>query len=252
MKEFDAGKLVNGRSFGDENYYFLVAGEDPKGQTFSFVTRGKGKQNAATRIPIRIHIQDQRRMKDVQSLLTSFPNPNFQDYLFAMANSYCRLDELEIVFVVMPRYGNPISGLEANAPGGTAKLGETREQVAEREFAEEADLSVIAVYEPFPSWLQFSSGSYDEVQNLSFALVTGNPTKLVEGAIGWGSVSLDKFGEWVKDRNDPTKHLSNTSEFVPMDGKVVMAVMWLIQFIRAEYSALVVNGRSECLMKPRP
>ncbi|OGY31025.1 MAG: hypothetical protein A3C02_02245 [Candidatus Andersenbacteria bacterium RIFCSPHIGHO2_02_FULL_45_11] len=236
MKEFDAGTLANGRTFGDENYYFLVAGEDVKGQTFSFVTRGKGKQNAATRIPIRIRISDYDKRQKFQQLRrgpnvykndSKDPNAEFMALIQLMADAGCWIDDLKLLYVVMPRYGNIVSGLEADAPGGTANLGETRVQVADREFDEEADLSVLAVYQPFPSWLQFSSGSYDEVQNISFALVEGKPTKLVEGAIEWGSVSLSEFDRWVKDRNDPSQYLSDTTKFVPMDGKVVLATMWL-------------------------
>lgn len=238
MKEFDAGKLANGRSFGDENYYFLVAGEDPKGQTFSFVTRGKGKQNAATRIPIRVNIKDEKRRQKVledfyrnesdESRPTNMAGGEL-DLVAIMGWHDCLLSDLELLYVVMPRYGNVVSGFEADAPGGTAKLGEAREQVADREFDEEADLSVLEVLNPFPSWLQFSSGAYDEIQNISFALVTGDPKKLVEGAVEWGSISLDQFYEWMIARNDPLNYTSDMSKFVPLDGKVVLAMMWFLE-----------------------
>ncbi len=240
MKEFNAGKLVNPRSFGDQNYYFLVAGEDLAGQTFSLVTRGKGRQNAATRIPIRLKLKN----PDLQALfegvarLTSGNQPNLKDYITIMkSEGLYSLENFELLYVVMPRYGNLVSGLEADAPGGTAKLGETRLEVADREFDEEADLTTLCVYSPFPSWMQFSSGCYDEVQHIDFAFVVGNPTRLVEGASRWGSVALNEFEGWAHDQNnpdDPTGWV--TKDFVPVDGKVVLATMWLIELINGSIS----------------
>ncbi len=235
-KEFDSGLLQHAYSIGD-GYYFLVEGTAPHdGKKYGFVTRGKGMQNAATRIPIRMKLKDSAQMPKVlheaQSRVGVGDRPEFSDYLSALRALKLYDTEFELLYVVMPRYGNLLTGLECDAPGGTAKIGETRLEVAVREFDEEADLTTLCVYDPFPSWMQFSSGCYDEVQHIDFALVTGNPTRLVEGASRWGSVSLKEFPKWVSRQNNPD-HLMGweTHQFVPVDGKVVLATMWFIHDI---------------------
>lgn len=243
-KAFDPGKLLNARQVGD-GYYFLVEGENEAGQTFSFVTRGKEKQNAATRIPFRLNPKNPRDLPRIlEAARVSHDRlpglegrPEWPDYLQALEDLQLNpLESLQLLYMVMPRYGNVVSGLEVNAPGGTANLGETRSQVADREFEEEADLSVLCIYQPFPLWMQFASGCYDEIQHLDFALVTGDPSKLVEGAIRWGSVPLNEFSRWVYAQNDPDNSAGwETDGFVPMDGKVVMGTMFFIELIRANF-----------------
>jgi len=155
-------------------------------------------------------------------------NPTFRDYILALRALGLHETEFELLYVVMPRYGNLLSGLECDAPGGTANPGETREQVADREFSEESDLITLCVYDPFPSWMQFASGCYDEVQHIDFALVIGDPTKLVEGATEWGGVPLSQVSDWACLQNDPLDSFGwGTGRFVPVDGKVVLATMWL-------------------------
>ncbi len=237
-KEYDPGVLQNTQLLGPAFYLSLVAGEGDGGQMFQIATRGGGKQNAAIQIPIRIktNISDDRAF--IGSLVRSVREPpqslrkNFLEVLVKLAKFGYGLKDLELLYVVMPRYGNLISGLEADAPGGTAEIGETRQEVADREWNEEAGLSRIGVLEPFPSYMQFSAGAYDEVQSISFALTVGSPEKLVEGAKSWGAVSLDAFEGWVQRQNNPNDSTGwSTKEFTPLDGKVVLAVLWLIEYL---------------------
>ena len=228
--EFDSGLLLKAHAIGD-GYYFLVEGTAPHdGKKYGFVTRGKGRQNAATRIPIRIKFRNQEDSKMVVRAVID--GAGMFDVMKKLYQKGYGFSDFELVYVVMPRYGNLISGREINAPGGTAEVGETREHVARREFEEEAEgLTVLATHNPSGMlWSQTASGCYDEVQLVDIALVVGKTTKLVEGANRFGLVSLHDFPQWLVRQNNPQFPIGwETRIFEPVDGKVAMNVLLFIE-----------------------
>jgi len=219
------GVLQNVQVLGGEFYYKLVVGVRPDGQVNQLITRGEGREKGATRIPIGIEADD------VARLVKGDPHVFRSDAVQVLEGPgrMTSLQRMRVYLVQMPRAGNKISGWEWNAPGGTGQPGELPDEIAVREFGEESDLVVLTTGSFLPSWMQFASGCYDEVQTISFALVTGSPRKLVEGARRWISVDLGSFVEWACGQNqtdDPTKW--ETPEFTPVDGKVLFAT-WLLR-----------------------
>lgn len=219
------GVLQNVRVLGEDLYYKLVVGTRPDGQVNQLVTRGEGRERGAIRIPIGIEAKVAARLVDRDPHI-------FRSDAMQVLEGLGRgipLRRMRVYLVQMPRAGNKVSGWEWNAPGGTGEPGETPEQIATREFSEESDLTVLTTGSFLPTWMQFASGCYDEVQTISFALVMGRPQKLVEGARVWTSVSLDRFTEWAcrQNQND-SPPLWETPEFVPVDGKVLFAT-WLLR-----------------------
>ncbi len=223
--------------FSGNGLYRLATGTNIDGQLRSLITRGAGRERGATRIPIQIEAQLAEWVsKKVAAVSHDDPFMTAMKFLQGVP-----LNRLKVPLVQMPREGNLISGLEWNAPGGTGEPGESPEQIARREFSEEADVTVLYAGGFLPEWLQFASGCYDEVQSISFALVTGKPTRTVEGARQWASIPLDTFPFWAKSQNqqgDPLCWL--TPVYCPVDGKVLLAVGWLReQLLRDRISSVV-------------
>lgn len=223
------GTLTDVRLIGG-GYYKLVEGKNRDGQVRQVCTRGEGKEKAATRIPIRIEPQF------AQQLMQEARGRRPGDFVEVMEGCGLRrypLDRFSVLLVQMPREGNKVSGWEWNAPGGTGEPGETPEQIAQREFSEETDLTVLFTGSLVPPWTQYASGCYDEVQTISFALVTGSPQKLEEGARRWIAIPLGKFAAWAHAQNQ-LEDCSRweTVEFIPVDGKVVLMVLLLITYLR--------------------
>lgn len=202
-------------------YYSLIVGKNPDEQERSIITRGAGKQWGATRVPLQISVVMAEKLR--QRGLGTRPW-SYSDMMRKLGH-VGTMDEIQVLLVQMPREGNFISGLEWNAPGGTQELGEAPEDIATREFGEESDLTALWTGSDFPAWMQHASGCYDEVQYLSVALVTGSPTKLVEGARRWIALPLDSFNGWAHSQNqldDP--FVWETEKFCPVDGKVYSLV----------------------------
>jgi hypothetical protein len=197
-------------------YYSLIMGENPAGETRSLISRGAGKQWGATRIPLQVSLDAAELLQAVGLTSTS----SYSDFIKLMVEIEGAWS-IDVLLVQMPREGNFVSGLEWNAPGGTQELDEAPNLTAQREFDEESGLMALWTGTNFPDWMQFASGCYDEVQQVSLALVTGSPTKLVEGARGWKSVSLANFRNWSHCQNQiENRQLWDSEEFCPVDGKV--------------------------------
>ncbi len=221
------GVLKVEQIYNPDDYYKMIRGTNPDGQTRQLVTRGPGRQLAATRIPIRIPagtagslaqcaVEHNLPLDDALAIIQ-------REFYLATAQSNMEdITRWQVLLVKMPREGNLDNGLEWNAPGGTGEPGETAEEIARREFSEESDLIPLFTWSPF-SPMQFASGIYDETQVISFVFVTGNPTKLVEGAKAWHLFPL--LGLEAFAGPDPDE----TDKFVPIDGKVVMAVMYAVE-----------------------
>lgn len=223
------GTLTDVTVVGD-GYYKLVVGKNRDGHTRQVCTRGEGRERGATRIPIRVELPFLREL--IQAARGRHPD----EFVHVMEDCGLRqwsLGRFSVLLVQMPREGNKVSGWEWNAPGGTGEPGETPEQIAQREFSEETDLTTLFTGALVPSWLQFSSGCYDEVQTISFALVGGNPKKLVEGARRWIAVPLNRFAAWAHDQNQlEDRSRWETDEFLPVDGKVVLVTLLLLAHLR--------------------
>lgn len=219
------GVLEDVQVLGEGYHYQLVVGANRDGEVRQVCTRGPGRSHGATRIPIGVDLATAR------SLLERHPSVFRQGdfmHLVASVSLGIPLEQFCVHLMQMSREGNLVSGWEWNVPGGTGEPGESPERIADREFSEESDFEVLAVGTFLPPWLQFASGCYDEVQTISFALVTGNPQKLVEGARRWTSVPLYRFIAWAcsqNQRDDSSRW--ETSEFIPVDGKVLLSV-WLL------------------------
>lgn len=200
-------------------YYSMLMGKNPSGETRSIITRGAGKQWGATRVPIQVPVKIAVKLQRTGLTASS----SYSEVVGMLAK--VDLAFIKVLLVQMPREGNFASGWEWNAPGGTQELGEAPEDIANREFSEESDLVPLWTGTDFPTWMQFASGCYDEVQYLSFALVTGNPTKLVEGARQWTMVPFSSFQTWTHSQNQlqDAKRWSD-DEFCPVDGKVYSLV----------------------------
>lgn len=202
-------------------YYHTLEGTNRDGQIRQVCTRGPGRQYAATRIPICIC------SSEVKDFIGYYETTKLPPSVILYETGAILSDVISVWFVQMPREGNNISGFEWDVPGGVRDPEEDITRIAEREFSEECDLTILAIESPFPEWLQFASGVYDEVQRIDFAIVTGKPTKLVEGARRWISVPMRNVKTWMENQNqfrDPS--LWETGEFVPVDGKVFFAVSW--------------------------
>ncbi|MEO6077658.1 MAG: hypothetical protein ABIP54_02635 [Candidatus Andersenbacteria bacterium] len=219
-----------------DTYYKFLSGTDQNGETRQLVTRGPGKEKAGTRIPILVP-QDlmssaieyaQRMQRDLKQRAWAV----FHGWCLSQASMQdpCELlARLTVPLIKMPRAGNLLTGVEWNAPGGTGNVGESLEEISAREFDEEAGVAVVGIESPFPPGM-LASGIYDEIQLLSFALITGNPTKLVEGGQGWHQIPLLRFRAWAVDQNQtelPDRW--ETDQYVPIDFKVVMALWWLTE-----------------------
>lgn len=208
------------------DYYSLLTGENPDGETRSMITRGAGKQLGATRVPLQI-MPDAAKALKARGLSASWPYDRLVNTLkiFNAGRGDTPTWVIKVLLVQMPREGNSISGLEWNAPGGTGELGESADEVAAREFHEESGLTSLWAGTDFPECM-FASGVYDETQNLSLALVVGNPDVLVEGAKRWTSVSLQYFRTWARNQNQTeNEHLWQGDTYCPVDGKVI-ALLW--------------------------
>lgn len=215
------GTLTNVEWLSGSTYYKFLQGTNRDGEIRQLTTRGPGKEKAATRIPIWV---DPENARLVSREIGRWVCKDFAS-VFRLCCRDLKTANFSVCLLQMPREGNLVSGWEWNAPGGTGELGETPDDIAEREFSEETDLAVLCagrLYPFQPEYLQYSSGVYDEVQQVSFALVTGNPTKLVEGARTWKMIPLSHFSRWALDQNQLNESdLWETSEFIPVDGKVV-------------------------------
>lgn len=224
---------------GANYHYRLLTGTNPDGQTRQLVTRGPGRHLAATRIPIQLPAETAKGILDIVDVSNNKSAYDvFQEYvrgtplLLNDRRVYLKfLQQMRVLLIQMPREGNLVSGLEWNAPGGTGEPGENFEQIAAREFSEETDLVPLFTWQPFPRRLQFASGIYDEVQNISFVFVTGNPTRLVEGARAWKAIPLPEFPSVACELNHYVDGESASSEYCPIDGKVVMAVMYALMVL---------------------
>jgi 8-oxo-dGTP pyrophosphatase MutT (NUDIX family) len=221
--------VLRGVTVHGDGYYRLMDGVNPDGERRQVLTRGKSCERGATRIPIHVGSLGARFV--AEEILQ-----NTTDLVRVMEAVVRRVSlvSLSLLLVDMPREGNKISGREWNAPGGTGEPDETPDQIAVREFDEESDLTVLCAGNPFPEWLQFASGPYDEVQTISFALVTGKPAKLVEGGRQWISQPLHQTVNWMHDQNQrqyPSRW--EKGEFIPVDGKVYFAVRWLVEHLRS-------------------
>ena len=240
--EVDPGCMVDVTVYGPkESHYLLMNGtlrEEPN--QFQVLTRrGGNRENAGTRIPLRISPENVRFLATEGA--TDKERRDFWSTLDSLAsrNPGKILQSIELLLIKMPRPGNKRSGLELDAPGGGGEPGETGLEVSGREFSEEAEgLRELAGLEPFPEWLQFSAGAYDEVQHISFTLVGGEPGTPTEGGKAWATVHLDRFTSWVEQQNS----LASGSEFTPVGGKVVLAVLWLIEKIKNRCKVKCANG----------
>lgn len=239
QREIDAGVLRDVQIFGpDRGLYVLMDGQMP-GVLYRMqcLTRGRGRENAATRIPIRLEGVGGTRVDEVLATAQAGPDADMFNVLRVLHRNRVGGDlfNLSLLLVKMPRPGNKRSGWEWNAPGGTAKFtGETREAIAGREFSEETGtLRVLGIGNPFPPYMLPASGAYDEVQNISFALVRGDPSVLVEGAAAWNSIRLSEAVPWMHRQNTP-EVWTRDEDFVPVDLKVVLAVNWLVLFLKHE------------------
>lgn len=218
------GTLSEVTILGAEHYYKLVVGKSRDGQVRQVCTRGEGRERGATRIPIALETKIARELVRMERGARS------DDFLRVMEGSgrVIPIDRFGVLLIQMPREGNKVSGWEWNAPGGTGEPGETPEQIAQRELDEEADLTVLFTGALVPPWMQYASGCYDEVQTVSFALVTGKPTRLVEGARRWISIPLGRFVRWACRQNQRDDSFQwETEEFIPVDGKVLENV-WIL------------------------
>lgn len=223
------GTLSEVTILGAEHYYKLVVGKNRDGQVRQVCTRGEGRERGATRIPIALGTNIAR---DLVRMARHARSGDFLRVLEVWGRAI-PLARFSVLLVQMPREGNKVSGWEWNAPGGTGESPEeTPEQIAQRELDEEADLTVLFTGAIVPPWMQYASGCYDEVQTVSFALVTGKPTKLVEGARRWIGIPFDRFVSWACDQNQLDNHARwETDEFIPVDGKVVENVWILLEYL---------------------
>ena len=194
--------MVNVTAYGPEKSHYLLMDGTLPGEPIRFqvlTRRGRGRENAGTRIPLRITPENEQLLA-ARGAGTDKKRNDFWSTLDSVASTDPGkiLQSLELLLIKMPRPGNKRSGLELDAPGGGGEPGEEGREVARRELAEEAPgLCELAVWEPFPEWLQFSAGAYDEVQHISFALVRGELGTLTEGGKGSETVHLERFTSWV-------------------------------------------------------
>jgi 8-oxo-dGTP pyrophosphatase MutT (NUDIX family) len=213
--------------YNPNDHYKMIRGKNMDGETRQLVTRGPGKNLAATRIPIQIPAY---LVDDLSERLFRQDEPEYGFKLlrdFFRGASFtlrtCNLESVaafNVLLVKMPREGNPLNGFEWNAPGGTGEPGESLDEIAEREFSEESDLTPLFTWSPFPP-MQFASGIYDEIQKISFVFVAGNPKKLVEGAREWKAVPVMDFHDFA--------HEMDRFYGVFVDGKVTLAVLYLAE-----------------------
>lgn len=213
--------------YGADKYYCLLSGTNADGQTRQLVTRGPGRHLAATRIPIRVPAGTASRLARC-AVAHHLPVDNALDIVRQEFSQWSPSDNMEdlqrwdVPLMLMPREGSLECGNEWNAPGGTGEPNETQEEIAKREFNEESDLTPLFLWQPFPL-LRFASGIYDERQQVSFVFVTGTPAKLTEGAKEWKPFPLLDLE--ALSYPDP----ASSDKFIPIDGKVVMAVMYAVQ-----------------------
>ena len=234
-KDFDPGKLIDPVQVTD-GYYFLIQGTAPHdGSTHAVLTRGRGKDNAGTRIPVKIRFRKKAHFQRIVEMARK--GQLLTEIIEALIGLGYSVQDFDFLYVVMPRHGNAVSGVEVNAPGGTSDPGETREEVARREFGEEGKgLLALAVGNVSGmKWAQYSSGCYREVQYVDIALVVGEFEKLTEGAVRSGSVNLQKFPHWLVDQNNPDNPSKwETETFTPVDGKVALNLLLFISQLRLQ------------------
>ncbi|OGF82646.1 hypothetical protein A3B18_03425 [Candidatus Giovannonibacteria bacterium RIFCSPLOWO2_01_FULL_46_13] len=232
-REVDPGLLKDWRFYPENmgTHYLLVSGINPHtGRENQFTTRGKGREKGATRIPFKFRFPKAtaaarkigRSMRDKYGMFELLKRLREEDY-------FRELSDFEVPLMVMPRAAEKTCGWEINAPGGTADPGESMEQIGDREFEEEGKgLKAIKLWRPFPPAMP-ASGAYDEIQEVTFALVYGEPSTLPEGAREWMGFNLGEIIDEMWKYN-----INPSAERPPFDAKLAWTFPYLIEKMKNE------------------
>ncbi len=139
------------------------------------------------------------------------------------------LEELEVVFIKMPRPAAP-QGSEWNAPGGVLKIGEDAGGGMTREWKEELLGMQVLATTVLPGVQQYASGSFREWYQLGFVLAIGEPKPSPkEKAQGVICVPLKKTLAWIEEQNgrDP-----RSLDYCGVDGKIEHAFLKLARLMQ--------------------